>query len=113
MLAFVAGIATSLFRPAVYAGLPNLVSDHDLPQANGILQTADNLTWTVGALVGGALVAATSPDVAYWVNAFSFLVSALLILRIRERSRKPSASRAAAGGATSSTASRSPHSRAL
>jgi MFS family permease len=41
-LAFVAGMATSLFRPAVYAGLPNLVSDEDLPQANGLLQTADN-----------------------------------------------------------------------
>jgi MFS family permease len=85
MLAFVAGIATSLFRPAVYAGLPNLVSDSDLPQANGLLQTADNFTWTVGALVGGGLVAATSPDVAYLVNAVSFVVSALLVLRIRER----------------------------
>ena len=85
VLAFAAGIATSLFRPAVYAGLPNLVSDRDLPQANGILQTADNLTWTIGALVGGALVAATSPDVAYVVNALSFVVSAVLILRIRER----------------------------
>jgi MFS family permease len=85
MLAFAAGIATSLFRPSVYAGLPNLVSDRELPQANGILQTADNLTWTVGALVGGALVAATSPDVAYVVNAVSFVVSAVLILRIHER----------------------------
>jgi MFS family permease len=85
VLAFAAGIATSLFRPAVYAGLPNLVSDRDLPQANGLLQTADNFTWTVGALVGGALVAATSPDVAYVVNAVSFVVSALLVLRIRER----------------------------
>jgi MFS family permease len=85
MLAFLAGIATSLFRPAVYAGLPNLVDDRDLPQANGILQTADNLTWTVGALVGGGLVAATSPDVAYVVNACSFVVSALLVARIHER----------------------------
>jgi MFS family permease len=84
-LAFAAGIATSLFRPAVYAGLPNLVTDRDLPQANGILQTADNLTWTLGAIVGGGLVAATSPDVAYVVNAASFVVSALLIVRIRER----------------------------
>ena len=84
-LALVAGIATSLFRPAVYAGLPNLVSDDDLPQANGFLQTADNLTWTIGSLVGGALVAATSPDVAYVVNAVSFAVSAFLIVRIRER----------------------------
>jgi MFS family permease len=83
-LAFVAGIATSLFRPAVYAGLPNLVSDEDLPQANGLLQTADNFTWAIGALVGGALVAATSPDVAYVVNAVSFVVSALLIVRIRQ-----------------------------
>jgi MFS family permease len=85
MLALAAGIATSLFRPAVYAGLPNLVSDRDLPEANGILQTADNLTWTIGSVVGGALVAATSPDVAYVVNAVSFAVSAVLILRIRQR----------------------------
>jgi MFS family permease len=85
VLAFAAGIATSLFRPAVYAGLPNLVSDRDLPQANGILQTADNLTWTIGAAIGGALVGATSPDVAYFVNGVSFAVSAVLILRIRER----------------------------
>jgi MFS family permease len=85
MLALAAGIATSLFRPSVYAGLPNLVADEDLPQANGILQTADNLTWTVGALVGGALVAATSPDVAYVVNGISFAASAVLILGIRER----------------------------
>jgi MFS family permease len=85
MLALAAGIATSLFRPAVYAGLPNLVSDRDLPEANGILQTADNLTWTIGSVVGGALVAATSPDVAYIVNGVSFAVSAILILRIRQR----------------------------
>jgi MFS family permease len=65
------------------------VSDSDLPQANGLLQTADNFTWTVGALVGGALVAATSPDVAYVVNAVSFVVSALLVLRIRERFEEP------------------------
>ena len=84
LLAFAAGTATSVFRPAVYAGLPNLVSDRDLPYANGLLQTADNLTWAMGALVGGALVAATSPDTAYWVNAATFLVSAILISRIRE-----------------------------
>ena len=84
LLAFAAGTATSVFRPAVYAGLPNLVSDRDLPYANGLLQTADNLTWAIGALVGGALVAATSPETAYWVNAATFLVSAILISRIRE-----------------------------
>jgi MFS family permease len=85
LLAFAAGIATSFFRPTVYAGVPNLVSDRDLPEANGLLQTADNLTWTIGAALGGALVQASSPDIAYIVNAVSFAVSAVLILRIRER----------------------------
>jgi MFS family permease len=93
LLALMAGIATSLFRPASYAGLPNLVDDRDLPEANGLLQTAENLTWAVGALLGGALVALSSPDAAYWLNAVSFLASALLLLRIRqtlEEARVPS-----------------------
>ena len=83
LFALAVGVATSLFRPAVYAGLPNLVSDRDLPQANGLLQTADNLTWAIGALASGALVTASGPDAAYWFNAATFVVSALLILRIR------------------------------
>src|SRR5919202_2022510 len=33
-LAAVAGVATGFFRPAVYAGLPNLVQDSDLAGAN-------------------------------------------------------------------------------
>lgn len=53
LLALVAGVATTLFRPAVYAGLPNLVDDADLPRANGFLQRADNLTWALGALAAG------------------------------------------------------------
>jgi MFS family permease len=84
LLALAAGVATSLFRPAVYAGLPNLVADRDLPSANGLLQTAENATWAVGAFVGGALVAVSGPDAAYWFNAATFVASALLIVRIRE-----------------------------
>ena len=94
-LALVVGIATSLFRPAVFAGLPNLVADDDLGHANGILQSAENFAWAVGALAGGALVATFGPDAAYWLNAGTFVVSALFILGIRqsleERERSPSA----------------------
>ena len=84
-LAAVTGIATGFFRPAVYAGLPNLVSDADLPAANSLLQTIDNSTWAVGSLVGGALVAASGPHLAYWINAVTFLVSAALIAQIPQR----------------------------
>jgi len=84
-LAAVIGTATGFFRPAVYAGLPNLVSDEDLPQANSLLQTIDNSTWAVGSLVGGAIVAASGPDLAYWINAVTFLVSAALLAQIPQR----------------------------
>ena len=85
LLALAAGVATSFFRPALYAALPNLVDEAELPQANGLLQSAENLTWALGALAGGALVAAAGPDAAYWLNAVTFLLSALLLVRIRGR----------------------------
>lgn len=82
VLAAVAGFATGFFRPAVYAGLPNLVDDAELPSAQGLLQAADAMTTVLGPLAGGILVAATNPDWAYGINAVTFLVSAMLILRI-------------------------------
>jgi MFS family permease len=95
LLATAAGIATGFFRPAVYAGLPNLVSDDDLPRANSLLQAVDNLTWALGSIAGGALVAVSSVDVAYWLNACSFLISAVFLLGIPHRllQATPAASR--------------------
>jgi MFS family permease len=84
-LAAVAGFATGFFRPALYAGLPNLVSDDELANANSILQTIENLTLAVGPILGGALVATTGPDPAYLINAATFLVSAALLAGIPKR----------------------------
>ena len=81
-LAAVIGIATGFFRPAVYA---DLVADEDLARANSLLQTIDNSTWAVGSLVGGALVAARGPHLAYWINAATFLLSAALLAQIPRR----------------------------
>ncbi len=85
VLAAVAGFATGFFRPAVYAGLPNLVDDSELPSAQGLLQAADAMTTVLGPLAGGVLVAATNPDWAYGINSVTFLFSAALILRIPAR----------------------------
>jgi MFS family permease len=83
-LAAVSGIATGFFRPAVYAGVPNLVGDDDddLTEANSLLTGVENLAWVVGPLVAGAIVAAFGPDPAYWINAVTFAFSALLVTRI-------------------------------
>jgi MFS family permease len=85
-LAAVAGIATGFFRPAVYAGVPNLVAgDDDLTQANSLLIGVENLAWVVGPVVAGVLVAAFGPDPAYWINAATFAFSAALVARIPAR----------------------------
>jgi MFS family permease len=81
-LAFLAGVATGFARPAAYAGLPNLVPAESLSRANSLLRTAEQLTITIGTLLGGIVAAASGPDLAYWLNAASFLGSVALVLRI-------------------------------
>ena len=84
-LSAVAGFATGFFRPASYAGLPNLVSETDLAEANSLLRSAEYLTMMIGTLLGGALTSVWGPPVAYGLNAATFLVSAVLIARIPAR----------------------------
>ena len=84
-LALLAGLATGFFRPAVYAGVPNLVGEEELGAANGLLQTIENVSWALGPVLGGVLTAAAGPDASYWINAVSFLVSAAFIVRIPAR----------------------------
>ena len=81
-LAVIAGIGNAFFRPAVLAGLPNHVSDSELPDANAILQLVEWGSTALGPLLGGILVAASGPGLAYWVNAVTFAVSALFVARI-------------------------------
>jgi MFS family permease len=82
VLATVAGIANSFFRPAVLAGVPNLVDEAELGAGTSLLQATDWLAAALGPVAGGALVALSGPHVVYWINAATFLFSALLLLRI-------------------------------
>jgi len=82
ILAAAAGIGNAFFRPAVLAGLPNLVADEDLPSANALLQLVEWTATAAGPLLGGALVAAAGTHLAYWVNAGTFAFSALLVAAI-------------------------------
>jgi MFS family permease len=79
VLAAVSGFGNAIFRPAVNAGLPNLVEERDLEKANALFQTVENLAWAAGPIIGGAIVAASGTHLAYWINAVSFVFSALLL----------------------------------
>jgi MFS family permease len=82
LLAVVAGIGNAFFRPAVLAGIPNLVSAGDLGMANALLQLVEWTATAFGPLLGGVLVAASGPNLAYAVNAATFAVSAALVALI-------------------------------
>ncbi len=85
VLAGIQGVATGFFRPAVYAGMPNLVDDEQLPAATSLLQTVENLTWMIGPVVGGVVLTVEGPGLAYWLNAVTFVLSAALLARIPAR----------------------------
>ncbi len=84
-LAAVGGVATGFFRPAAFAGLPNLVPDDELTNANSLLQTIETLAWMIGPVLGTLMFTVWGPDVPYVVNAVTFLVSVGLIAGISER----------------------------
>ena len=82
-LAAASGIATGFFRPAAYAGLPNLVDgDDDLTEANALFGSAENAAWMIGPILAGLLYQLSGARPAYVVNAVTFLFSALLVSRI-------------------------------
>jgi MFS family permease len=85
ILAAIAGAANSFFRPAVLAGVPNLVPPADLANATSLLQATDWLATAIGPVIGGAIISVSGAHVVYWLNAATFLFSALLLVRIPAR----------------------------
>jgi MFS family permease len=83
-LAFVTSIASTPFRPAQGALLPNLArSPDELTAANVASSTIESLAFFVGPAIGALLIATVGVEAAYLVNAVSFLWSAALVSRIR------------------------------
>jgi MFS family permease len=85
VLAAVAGVANSFFRPAVLAGVPNLVAEDELAHSTSLLQATDWAAATLGPVLGGVIVSVSGTHLVYALNAATFLFSALLIVRIPAR----------------------------
>lgn len=83
----IAGIASmgAFFMPASQAALPNLVTKDQLSRANVLMGSAWSTMLAVGAAVGGLVATYLGRDAAFVINALTFLVSALLVARIRGR----------------------------
>lgn len=83
VLVLLAGCATVLFELASSVFLPEVVDRTDLGPANAALQTSFALAYVIGPAVAGLLIGATSPANAVALDAVSFGISALLLLRVR------------------------------
>jgi MFS family permease len=82
-LAVLAACFSTFFYPAIGAYIPNLVEDErQLGPANSAWASLDNLGFVVGPVLGGLLVAAGGTDVAFVINAVTFLVIAAILWRL-------------------------------
>jgi predicted MFS family arabinose efflux permease len=73
------GAAFSFFFPASAGLVPETVSASQLQPANALLATSRNVTSILGASLGGALVALSSPGWALAFDAATYLASAWIL----------------------------------
>ena len=85
MMAALHSIATVFFQPAKSAAIPLIVKPEDLTRANGLEQSAANLTLIAGPVLGAILLRQFGLKASLLADAVSFLASALLVARVTIR----------------------------
>lgn len=77
------GVGASFYDPIASAATPNVVAPADLASAQALMGAAWGTMLMVGAGLGGIVADLLGRQTAFVIDAASFLVSALLIVRIR------------------------------
>jgi MFS family permease len=80
---FVSSVLTIFFNNAEFAAIPCLVGRDDLVRANGRVSAAYSATGVIGPFLAGLLLAALAPTAVLYVDAASFVISALTLALIR------------------------------
>jgi hypothetical protein len=92
-LALAAGVASAVYYPSIRAAIPSIVEAGELPHANALSQTVGNAGLAAGPLAAGLLISASGVDLAYALNAASFVVSGALLARLPANGRPSTAVR--------------------
>lgn len=80
---FVFGLLNALWYPAFSGMMPLIVPTPLLQAANSALGVGANLGFTLGASIAGVLVSSSGSGWALLVDAITFLVAGILVLRMR------------------------------
>jgi MFS family permease len=83
VLAFLAGLATPPFEAARSAALPDLVPEDRYRDSLALSGMSVQFSLVLGYALGGLLLTVVEPESALAINACSFLVSAALLLGLR------------------------------
>jgi Na+/melibiose symporter-like transporter len=89
LVAALAGVLTVFFNVAYHSFLPALVEREHLVEGNSKLGVSESLAEIGGPPLGGALVQVISGPLTLLLDALSFVVSALTLLRIRTPEPRP------------------------
>ena len=87
ILAALTSVTGSSYDPAARAATPAIVGEEHLAAANSAQSAVENLSVIIGPAIAGALLIFTTPEVVFAVNAVTFGLSAVLVSRMRARSR--------------------------
>lgn len=82
-IVFVTSAVRQFFEPAEESVLPEVASDDELAAANSFLSISSFGSTAVGFAAAGFLAASADIELAFWVDAATFLVSAACILLVR------------------------------
>lgn len=81
--AFVLSTLTIAFDSGQFAAVPSLVGKDDLVTANGRLQASFAAATIAGPLLAGVLLAVADVETVFWIDAASFVVSAISLALVR------------------------------
>jgi MFS family permease len=80
---------SAFFEPARSAALPSVVAPRDLVAANAISSVTWSAMLTLGAALGGPVTDWFGTDAAFVIDSLTYLLSAVLIWRVRLPRREP------------------------
>ncbi|MGZ8667562.1 MAG: MFS transporter [Solirubrobacterales bacterium] len=95
-LAAVLGTGFALAQPAEFALVPEIARGQSISAANGLIETARYVGFTIGPAIGGLLAAVEGTTIALLANAATFLVVVAAATALRAR-RRPAVPATAAG----------------
>ena len=101
ILIFLTSMVSTVFGPALVSAVPLLVRRGELVSANALIQSTNNIGTLLGPAVSGILIALIGAQYVLYVNAATFLISALCLMPIRCQETVPERQQQNADSATS------------